>query len=415
VSNAYAVTLAALVLAGGALGDRLGAARALAGGTAAFVAASILCALAPTASLLIAARALQGAAAAVMVPGSLALIAVAYPPAERGRAIGRWAAASALTTALGPVLGGLLLSTELPGAWRGVFAVNLPLGLAALWLLRPALSARGRPDRGLDLLGAALATAGLGALAGGLTVLSLPVTLLGLALLLAFLLWESRAVHPMMPLGLFRDRGFAAANAATFSLYAALSAVLFFLPMLLVAGWGLSEARASLAFLPLSVLIFLLSSRFGALADRVGPAPLIAGGALAVALSYAWLALALPGGAFWTGVVAPLSLAGLGMAMVVAPLSAAVMAGASGDEGAASGINNAVSRVAGLVAVAALGPAAAAAYAAAGGPATFGEAAHGLHAEASARAMALLAWAAAALAAGAAALALWAAPRKGTA
>jgi EmrB/QacA subfamily drug resistance transporter len=412
VSNGYLLTLSALILAGGALGDRFGTARAFGAGIGAFVAFSLLCAVAPNASLLIAARALQGAAAALMVPGSLALISKAFPSEERGRAIGTWAAASALTTAAGPLLGGILLSVEGPGVWRWIFAVNIPLGALSLWLLRPALAGdRGHPDRPVDLVGAALATLGLGLLAAGLTVPNggWPLALGGLAILAVFVAVEARVRHPMMPLGLFRDRGFAVANLATFALYAALSAVLFFLPMLLVAGWSLSEFQTSLAFAPISAAIFLLSSRFGALADLIGPGPLIGGGAALVAVAYAWLGLAAAFQAFWVGVLGPMLLAGLGMAMVVAPLSAAVMGAASQDDsGAASGINNAVSRVAGLLAVAALGPVAASAYAAAGGPLSYGEPGTAVgHAAAMSSGFAAVAWIAAALAAVSAAMSLF--------
>ncbi len=411
VSNAYLLTLSALILVGGALGDRFGTARILALGIAAFAASSLVCAVAPSTNLLIGARAIQGAAAALMVPGSLALIARAYPREERGRAIGVWAAASALTTAAGPLLGGLLLSWDAPGVWRWIFAVNLPLGALALWLMRDGLDLdRGRPDHPLDLPGAALATLGLGLLAAGLTREGdgTLLALCGGVALLAFVAWEARSPHPMMPLRLFRDRAFAAANLATFALYAALSAVLFFLPMLLVSGWGLSEFETSFAFAPLSVAIFLLSSRFGGMADRTGPGVLIGGGAALVALSYAWLALAVGTQSLWAGVLPPMILAGLGMAMVVAPLSAAVM-GAVGedDSGAAAGINNAVSRVAGLVAVAALGGVVAGVYAGAGGPLSYGEAgAAPDHAAAMTRAFAAVAWVSAGLAALSAVLAV---------
>ncbi len=416
IGNAYLLTLAALVLVGGAAGDRFGTARAFGWGIAAFVATSLICAAAPTPAILIGARAAQGAAAALMVPGSLALIAKAYPQAERGRAIGTWAAASALTTALGPILGGLLLSQGGPGLWRWIFAVNLPLGLTAFLLLRSSVRADpGRPDHPIDWTGAALATLGLGLLAVGLTRAgtagaTLPLVA-GAAALAAFIGVEARSRHPMMPLSLFADRGFAAANLATFALYFALSAVLFFLPMLLVAGWGRGEVEASLAFAPLTVAIFLLSSRFGALADRLGPGPLIGGGSALVALAYGWLALAVGSGSFWAGVMPPMIVAGLGMAMVVAPLSTAVMTGAGGERsGAASGINNAVSRVAGLVAVALMGAVAAGAYAAAGGTLSYGEAAPapgpGGHVEAMTRAFSTVASISAALAGLAAVVAL---------
>jgi EmrB/QacA subfamily drug resistance transporter len=417
ISNAYMVSLSALILVGGAFGDRFGTARVFAVGIVAFVASSLLCAIAPNAVLLIAARAIQGAAAALMVPGSLALIARAYPPEERGRAIGLWAAASALTTALGPVVGGLLLSLEMPGVWRWIFAVNLPLGAVALWLMRDALRAdQGRPDHPVDIPGAVLATLGLGLLTGGLTQepSHLGLASAGVGVLVVFVVVEARSSHPMMPLRLFRDRAFAVANLATFALYAGLSAVLFYLPMLLIAGWHLSAFETSFAFAPISAAIFLLSSRFGAMADRTGPGPLIGGGAALVALAYAWLALTLGLESFWAGVLPPMVLAGLGMSMVVAPLSAAVMGAASQDDsGAASGINNAVSRVAGLMAVAVLGGAAAAAYRAAGGTLSYGEVGEAAgHAEAMTRAFASVAWTASALAAVSAIMSFAGIPRK---
>ncbi len=380
INNGYLLPLSALILLGGALGDRFGLARTFASGIAVFIVASLASAAAPTAETLIAARILKGIGAAIMVPGSLALIARAYPAEERGRAIGIWAAASALTTALGPILGGLALSIGGPETWRLLFAINLPLGGIALWMILTKVAADpARPDHPLDLIGAILITGALGALAYGLTGASegstanWPVVFVGTVLFLLFLAWEARCPYPMVPLDLFRDASFAAANAATLLIYFALSTVLFFLPMTLIAGWGLSELYASAAFAPLSVFIPLLSAKAGSWADDYGPGPLIGVGGLLVAVSFALLALTTPAQNFFYFTLPATALMGLGMALLVAPLSTAIM-GAVPEErsGTASGINNAVSRVAGLVAVAVMGSLAAAAYSGAGGLDSFG-------------------------------------------
>lgn len=378
VHNAYMLTLAALILVGGAMADRFGLARVFGAGIALFVLASLACALAPTAGILVLSRAVQGIGAAVMVPGSLAAIARAYPRTERGRAIGIWAAASALTTALGPVIGGLALTLGGDQMWRWVFAVNLPLGAAALWLLLRAVRADpGKPGTPVDLPGAALATGALFCLAWGLTGSNGPDLrwlALGAVGLAAFLLVEWRSAHPMMPLPLFAHRGFSAANLLAFTLYAALGMVFFYLPMTLVAGWGHPEIEASLAFAPISAFLATLSARVGALADRIGPAPPLAIGSVCVAAGYALMALVAPAQAFWQGVLPAMGLIGLGMALVVSPLSTAVMGAVEESQsGLASGINNAATRLAGLISVAATGGLVASAYAAAGGPAEFGE------------------------------------------
>ncbi len=413
--NAYLLPLSALLLFGGALGDRFGLARVFSFGIALFVVASLICAVAPSPASFTAARVVQGVGAAIMVPGSLALIARAYPPDLRGKAIGRWAAASALTTALGPVLGGLVLSFGEQSAWRLIFALNLPLGGVAIWLiLAHVRSDPARPDRPLDGLGAVLITLGLGLVAYALTSsgeghgLSWSVLLSGLGVLGAFLIWEARSDHPMVPLDLFANARFSAANAATGALYFALSTVLFFLPMTVIAGWDIAEAEAALAFLPLTVPIALLSSRFGALSDRFGAGPLIAVGSGVVALAYVILALGLPLQAFWGHVLPTMLLLGIGMAMVVAPLSTAVMAAVPDSRsGIASGINNAISRVAGLVAVAVMGAWAGRVYFDAGGTESFGAFSQAVaHAPAMDTAFAVLLWVCAGLAAVSALLAL---------
>ncbi|HEU5096282.1 MAG TPA: MFS transporter, partial [Reyranella sp.] len=338
ISNGYALTLSALILAGGAAGDRFGLRRTFATGIAIFLAASALCAISPGALSLIAARAIQGIGAAIMVPGSLAIIAKAYPREQRGKAIGIWAASSALTTALGPVLGGLVLSAFGDAVWRVIFAINLPLGGIALYLLLAKVPADAPGEkRSLDPGGAVLATGGFGALAFGLTAISAAngaqtavaaaFLVAGLVLIGGFLLWEWRHAEPMVDLSLFRIGPFAGANVATFFLYFSLSAILFYLPMLLIAGWGLSEAATGFIFLPLSLAIALLSGPVGTLSDRIGPRLPIAAGSMVVAVAFGGLAIVAGAGfhGFWSAVFPLMVLMGLGMALVVSPLSTAVM------------------------------------------------------------------------------------------
>ncbi len=416
VHNAYMLMLSALILVGGAAGDRFGLARMFGFGIALFVAASLLCAVAPSAPFLVIVRAIQGIGAAIMVPGSMAIIARAYPKAERGRAIGIWAAASALTTALGPIVGGLALSLGGPEMWRWIFAVNLPLGGLALYLLQTRVrSDASRSDTPIDYTGALLITGALMALAWGLTALqhghAATVALWitgGVGLLLLFLAVEARSAHAMMPLSLFRVRNFWVVNLLCFTLYGALNIVLFFLPMTLISGWGIDEFQTAAAFVPLSLFITALSTPMGKLADTWGPRPLLAGGSIIVTSGYAAMALVAPAQAFWSGILPAMCLVGLGMAMVVAPLSTAVMAAVRDDQaGTASGVNNAVTRLAGLIWVAAVGGIAANTYSGAGGMAGFGISSDTPgHAAASTAAFVALAWCAATLCALSAALAL---------
>lgn len=376
-SNAYLLPLSALILVGGAAGDKFGIARVIQIGLVIFIAASVVSAVATTPEVLIAGRALKGVGGALMVPGSLALIARAYPASERGAAIGTWAAASAITTALGPVLGGLLLSYGGDTAWRAIFAINLPLGILAIYILRAnVVEDASQATEPLDWPGAVLATLSLGLAAWALSDLGAEGAALrgGLAVVAgALFLWrEATAPHPMVPLAMFRVRIFSAANIATFCLYFALSAILFFLPMTVIATWGVDEASAALTFAPLSVFIGLLSARIGRWADKVGPGLPIAIGSVCVAVALALMALTLPLRAFWAAIVPLAGLMGLGMAFVVSPLSTAVMAAVENSQtGAASGVNNAVSRVAGMVAIAAMGSLAAFTYGAADGSESF--------------------------------------------
>lgn len=366
INAAYLLALSALVLVGGAMGDRFGIARVFSLGILVFVAGSLACAASMTPQQMIAARAIKGVGAALMVPGSMAMVARAYPPAERGRALGLWAAASTLTTALGPVLGGMFVTWGGELGWRLIFALNLPLGLAALWLIRGRTPGDvGKPGVRIDLTGAALATAGLGLLAWALTdpAASPFVILAAVASLAAFLAWEAFTPAPMLRLGMFRNRTMAVTNLVTFVLYFALNGVMFYLPMTAVSAWGVSALEVTAAFLPISVMIGVLSAPAGRMADRWGAGRMMAAGSTLVALAYAGLWLAAPSGQFWTHVVPLAALAGAGLGLAVAPLTAAAMQGAGdGEQGAASGVNNAVARVAGLVAVTLLGRVAAWAY-----------------------------------------------------
>lgn len=362
VVNAYALTLAGLILVGGGAGDRFGRRRIFITGIWVFLVASIAIALAPDAAMLIGARALQGIGAALLIPQSLAILSASFPKEVRGRAIGIWAGASAITTALGPALGGALIDWL---DWRAAFWINLPLSAAALWLtMRYVPESRDRNVTGtLDWIGGTLAVIGFGGLTMAITDIaetgaaSLQGTVLGAAGVasLALFLWqERRARAPLMPLDLFASRAFSGANAMTLFLYGALTAVMFLLPFELIARRGLSASEVGLTLLPLGLIIGLLSRPAGAWADKNGARGPLAAGALIVASAAGLLALNFE--TLVTGVVGPIVLLALGMSLVVAPLTTVVMNSADDDRsGAASGVNNAASRLAGLFAVAIAG------------------------------------------------------------
>jgi EmrB/QacA subfamily drug resistance transporter len=384
VSNGYLLPIASIILVGGAIGDRYGLARVFAAGIAMFVLASIACMVATSAGYLIAARVLQGLGAAFMIPGSLALISRAYPKGERGKAIGIWAAASAVTSALGPIVGGVVLTLGEGEAWRMIFAINLPLGALALFLLyRHIENDPGQPERRIDTLGALLAIAAFGLIAMTLTgmeqghMLGVPVERLAPAAIFTFGLFvmaQFQVKNPMMPMSLFSNPSFSAANMISFLVYFSFSAILFYLPLTLIGGWGQSALATAAAYAPLSVFIALLSGTAGNLADKYGPAYLLIIGSLVLAAGYAILAQVIPTHNFWTRVLPAMFLQGIGMGLIVAPVSTAVMGSVSHVmTGTASGINNALTRIAGLMAVATMGVVVVMTYAASGGPASFGE------------------------------------------
>lgn len=359
--NAYTLGLAALILLGGSLGDRFGRRRVFLIGVVWFAVASVLCGLAPNIETLIAARGLQGVGGALLTPGSLAIIATSFRRDSRAAAVGAWSGLGGIAAAIGPLVGGWLVEWH----WRLVFLVNVPVAVViVLVAVRHVPESRdpAAADR-LDVVGTVLAAAGLGAVtfaltrAGdvGFTGAVLVTCGAGLACLAAFVVVEARSLHPLVPLDLFRSAQFSAANVVTFMVYAALGVVFVFLVLQLqqVAGWSPLEAGS--AILPVTVVMLLFSARSGALAQRIGPRLPMTLGPLLAAVAVFWMGRIDADASYLVDVLPPVVLFGIGLTALVAPLTATVLdAAESRHAGVASGVNNAVARTAGLIAVAAI-------------------------------------------------------------
>jgi len=362
VVDGYLLTLSALLLSGGAAGDRYGHRRVFVAGLAVFTAASLACGLAPTIGWLIAARLVQGVGAAALVPGSLALIDAGIVEADRGRAVGIWAGMSGVTTALGPFIGGWLVDDA---SWRWVFLLNVPLALAVVWIAARHLSeyrapaAAGRPD----ILGTAAVTLGLAGViyamieapSRGWTLTVWAAAVIGAAALVAFPFIEQRVESPLLPLKLFRVRQFSGANLTTLAVYTAVGGTFFLLVLQLQQSLHYSALEAGLATLPITFITMIGSPWAGALGQRAGPRLPMTVGALIAAAGVGLMARIVPGATYVGAVLPAVVVFGVGLAITVAPLTAAVLSAVPDTyAGTASGVNNAISRIAGLLAIAVL-------------------------------------------------------------
>ena len=362
VLNGYLLTLASLILLGGSLGDRLGRRRIFNLGVVWFTAASVLCAVAPNVETLVAARVLQGVGGALLTPGSLAIIEATFHKDDRARAIGAWSGLGGVAAAVGPLLGGYLVDSV---SWRAIFLLNIPLGAFVVVMANRHVpetkdpSATGR----LDYAGATLVALGLAATTFALiqapeagSGMLVPVAaVVGVAALAAFLWVEHRSSNPMMPLEVFASKQFTAANVVTFAVYGALAGVFFLLVAFLQISLGYSAIAAGAASLPVTLLMLLFSARAGALAQRIGARIPLTLGPLIIAAGMLLMTTISPGDSYVTGILPAVLVYGVGLTLVVAPVTATVLAAADANHaGVASGINNAVARVAGLVAVAVL-------------------------------------------------------------
>lgn len=350
----YTLTLAAFVLLGGSLGDRYGRARLFAVGTVWFTAASVVCALAPTVDALVAARVTQGIGAALLTPGSLAILSASLDPRDRGAAIGLWSGLGGVAAAVGPVLGGWLV--DLAG-WRSVFWINVPLGVVVLAVTARHVPESRDPDATgrLDWFGAALVVAALAAVTFGAIDANAVAVGLGLVGVGVFAAWQRRAHHPLVAPALFSSRTFVGANVVTVAAYAALGGVFFLLLLQLQTALGYDAITAGVATLPITAAMLLLSSRTGALADRIGPRIPMTVGPIVAALGLALMTRIHPGATYVGAVLPAVVVFGVGLSILVAPLTAAAIASVPSEHaGAASAVNNAVARTAQLLAVASL-------------------------------------------------------------
>ena len=357
ITNGYLLLLASLILLGGALGDRIGRRRVFVIGVVWFAAASVLCGLAPNATTLIGARVLQGIGGALLTPGSLAIIEAVFTRTDRGRAIGSWSGLGSIAAAIGPFVGGGLVQYA---DWRWIFLINAPIAAVTVVVaVKFVPETRAESEGPFDVLGAALAAIFLGGLTYWLiewgTTYALAALGIGVVAGIAFLVVEYRSAHPMMPLSMFASRNFSAANAMTLLVYAALGAILFFLIIDLQTVLGYGALEAGIATLPLTVIMLFLAARGGELGARIGPRIPMTVGPIVMAVGVAWLSLVGAGTSYWTGVLPPVVVFGLGLSLMVAPLTMTVLAAAPDDRaGIASGVNNAVARAGSLLAVAAL-------------------------------------------------------------
>jgi EmrB/QacA subfamily drug resistance transporter len=361
--NAYTLTLACLILLGGSLGDRLGRRRVFIVGVLWFAVASMLCGLAPNIQTLVAARALQGIGGALLTPGSLAILQASFRAADRGRAIGAWSGLGGIAGATGPFIGGWLIGVT---SWRWIFLINIPIALAVVVIARRYVPESSDPaaSRHIDLTGAGLAALGLAALTYGLIAwptqgLDTPGVwgslTVGVVAISGFLAWEARTADPMLPLSIFSSRVFSATNAVTFAVYAALGGIFFWLVLTLQVVVGFTPLQSGVALLPVTLIMLAFSARAGALSARIGPRAPMTAGPLVAAAGVAGLARIGPGSTYLVDVLVPVSVFGAGLALTVAPLTATALASVPGNHsGLASGVNNAVARIGGLLAVAVL-------------------------------------------------------------